>query len=199
MAIVAAALLTVAAILGCDSDGAQDSPPPEAFSADTSIDPADKPLPPLQRPRVRIEKSARRLLVFDGDRIAKTYRAASGSADGDKAREGDRRTPEGSFYICMKNPQSKYLLSLGLSYPNIEDAERGLADALIDRGQYERIISAIGRKAQPPWYTPLGGEIMIHGHGAATNWTAGCVALSNDDITELYRALPVGTPVEIVP
>ena len=163
------------------------------------MSPQDVKLPVLKNPKILVEKSARRLSVFDGSAFVKSYRVALGWGAGDKVREGDGCTPEGKFYICVKNPGSRYHLSLGLSYPDIEDAERGLRDALIDRQEYQRIVDAVSQKAIPPWKTPLGGEIMIHGHGAERDWTAGCVAMADADVEELYNALPVGAPVEIVP
>ena len=163
------------------------------------VSPPDTPLPPLEQPRVVVEKAARRLTVYDGNRAAKSYRVALGRGRGDKVREGDGCTPEGTFYLCHHNPESSYHLSMGLSYPNVEDADRGLRDGLINRAEHLRIVEAIRRKSTPPWNTELGGEIMIHGHGAGRDWTAGCIALSNGDVTELYDALPDGTEVEIRP
>ena len=165
-------------------------------------DPAEDkrvPLPPLAQPRLLIEKSLHRLTVYDGAEAVKSYRCAIGGGRGDKVREGDRCTPEGRFYVCVRNPQSKYVLSLGLSYPSVEDAERGLRDGLIARTQYEEILRAIREARQPPWDTGLGGEIMIHGCGAGRDWTLGCVALDDEDIRELYPAIPLGTEVEIRP
>jgi murein L,D-transpeptidase YafK len=124
---------------------------------------------------------------------------------GDKSVEGDRKTPEGQFHIVFKNPQSKFHLSLGLDYPNREDAERGLAAGLINRKQYDDILAALAsdltrqENQQKLWYTPLGGEIFLHGHAEGRTGTAGCVALSNSDIEELYAILPLGTPVEVRP
>jgi len=115
----------------------------------------------------------------------------------DKIKEGDRRTPEGSFYVFVKNEKSAFYLSLGLSYPNIEDAERGLRDGLINRTQYNQIVQAIRSKAAPPQNTPLGGLIYIHGNGSQTDWTWGCVALDDNDIRELFDAVPKGTEVDI--
>lgn len=157
------------------------------------------PLPALRRPRVVIRKSAHRLTVYDGDRRVRSYRAAVGSGRGDKAREGDRRTPEGEFVICVKNPRSRFKRALGLSYPNVEDAARGLRDGLITSQQHDAIVAAIRQGKRPPWDTALGGEIMIHGGGAGSDWTIGCVALEDEDVLEVYRALPVGTPVKILP
>jgi murein L,D-transpeptidase YafK len=115
----------------------------------------------------------------------------------DKVRQGDRRTPEGEFYVFTKNDKSAFYLSLGLSYPNIEDAERGLRDNLISRRQHDAIVRAVNRRATPPQNTALGGDIYIHGNGANSDWTWGCVALENADMKELFDAIPVGTPVEI--
>ena len=114
-------------------------------------------------------------------------------------REGDGATPEGDFYIFVKNNKSAYYLSLGVSYPNVEDAERGFRDGLITNAQYNAIVEANRKKAAPPQYTKLGGLIYIHGHGAKSDWTWGCVALENEDMKELYDAVSVGTPVTIKP
>jgi murein L,D-transpeptidase YafK len=117
----------------------------------------------------------------------------------DKIRQGDRATPEGEFYIFTKNDRSAYYLSLGVSYPNIEDAERGLRDGLISRADHDAIVKAIKRGVTPPQHTALGGDIYIHGNGASSDWTWGCVALENEDIRELFDAARVGTPVTIKP
>lgn len=89
-------------------------------------------------------------------------------------RQGDRRTPEGEFYIFTKNDKSAFYLSLGVSYPNIEDAERGLRDGMITRGQHDAIVRATRNKRTPPQNTRLGGTIYIHGNGASSDWTWGC-------------------------
>jgi len=190
--------LLVRRFLGA-TDGSSPSP--------AASGPAGRPKAPPPRaigskpahPRVVIEKSRHLLTLYDGDVMVKSYRCAIGGGRRDKVREGDHCTPEGQFYICVKNPNSKYVLSLGLSYPNEEDAARGLRDNLIGRKDRDRIVAAIRDRRQPPWDTPLGGEIMIHGCGAGRDWTLGCIALDNDDIRELYRLLPVGTQVHIRP
>lgn len=197
-ALVAFGVLIVYELVGSSGSGVA-SDGPDGSPAPSPSPLQDKPLGPLTAPHVLIEKSAHRLTVYDGEVAAKTYRCAVGGGQGDKAREGDRCTPEGVFYICLKNPQSQYVLSLGLSYPNIEDAQRGLGEGLISRDQYRRIVYAIRNGRPPPWDTALGGEIMIHGNGAGRDWTLGCVALDDNDIRELYPALPVGTVVKIRP
>lgn len=132
--------------------------------------------------------------------MVRTYRIGLGlSPSGDKVRAGDRRTPEGDFYIFTKNDKSAFYLSLGLSYPNPSHAERGLRAGLITRAQYDAITRALRAKQTPLQNTRLGGDIYIHGNGAQSDWTWGCVALENEDIRELFNAVSVGTRVKIEP
>ncbi|HEX8128728.1 MAG TPA: L,D-transpeptidase [Pyrinomonadaceae bacterium] len=153
---------------------------------------------PLVNPRIVVSKSKRQLLLYADGALVRTYRIALGAnPSDDKVRQGDRATPEGDFYICVKNARSNFYLSLGLSYPNEEDAERGLRDKLITRAERDRIVRAIRNKQRPPWDTALGGEIFIHGGGTDGDWTWGCVGLANPDIKELFDALPLGTRVRI--
>src|SRR5438309_775271 len=84
---------------------------------------------PLVKPRIVVKKGQRQLLLFSGDKLVRTYHIGLGSSPvGDKVRQGDRRTPEGDFYIFTKNDKSAFYLSLGVSYPNGMHAERGLRD-----------------------------------------------------------------------
>ena len=155
---------------------------------------------PLKDARIVVLKSKRRLELYSDGSLVRTYRIGLGlNPVDDKQREGDRATPEGEFYIFTKNPKSAFYLSLGISYPNIEDAERGLREGLITRAQRDQVVRAIKRKVGPPQYTALGGLIYIHGNGAGSDWTWGCVALENEDVKELYEAVDVGTPVRIDP
>lgn len=148
--------------------------------------------------RIEISKSDRTLKVFNGQTLVKTFKVALGfSAVGDKEIEGDGKTPEGSFYIFTKNPESKFDLSLGISYPSIEDAERGLKADLISRDEFDSITRSIREKAKPLQKTKLGGEIYIHGGGIDGDWTDGCIALTNKEIESLFHLIPVGTIVEI--
>lgn len=162
-------------------------------------------LQPLKNPRIEVQKSARILTVFDGGKPVKKYRCCTGRAAGQKQKEGDLRTPEGEFFVCYRNPQSSYTLSLGLSYPTPADAARGLRDGLITPEQHDAILVAHAHRDYTPqlweslWKTHLGGEVMIHGAGASRNGTAGCVGMNDDDIRELYPAIPYGTPVRIMP
>ena len=155
---------------------------------------------PLRDPKIVVHKRERKLLLYAAGKLVRTYRVGLGlSPVGDKVREGDRRTPEGDFYVFIKNDHSAYYLSLGLSYPNAAHAARGLRDGLITKIQYDRIMRALQLREAPPQNTPLGGEIYIHGNGSRTDWTWGCVALEDSDMRELFDAIPVGTPVTIRP
>ncbi|MBK9089878.1 MAG: L,D-transpeptidase [Holophagales bacterium] len=160
-----------------------------------------KPLPAsVENPRLVVRKARRELLVYSGERVLKTYRVGLGlDPVSPKKRKGDLATPEGSYVVCMKNPRSQFVLSLGLSYPNPADAARGLKTGLISRRQHGQIVESARVGRCPPWNTPLGGEVFIHGSGSATDWTWGCVALDDDDVRELYPRIPVGTPVVIEP
>jgi len=155
---------------------------------------------PLQKPRIVIYKSARKFEFYSDKTLLRTYRIGLGfSPVADKVREGDGATPEGDFYVFVKNNKSAYYLSLGVSYPNLEDAARGLREGLITKAQHDAIVAANRKKTGPPQYTKLGGLIYIHGNGAKSDWTWGCVALENGDMKELFDAVSVGTPVTIKP
>ena len=137
--------------------------------------------------RIVVEKSARQLLVFrNGNRI-KTYRIALGRSPlGAKQEEGDMKTPEGIYKVDGRNPQSSFHLALHISYPSDEDDKRAAANG----------VSA-------------GFDIMIHGiqNGRGWigafhrwhDWTAGCIAVTDEEIEELWRVTPDGTTIEIRP
>ena len=151
-------------------------------------------------PSILVLKAERRLELRHGDRIVKTYRIGLGNTPtGAKQRQGDGRTPEGTFYVCVKNPKSKYHLSLGLSYPTPADAARGLRDGLVTQAQHDAILAAHKNHTTPPWNTALGGEVFIHGNGSGSDWTLGCVALDDANMTELYALVGKGTAIIIRP
>ena len=147
------------------------------------------PLPALplvgEIDRIEIVKSDRILIAYqDGKPVRRVSIALGFAPTGDKERQGDGRTPEGLFRIDRKNPQSRFHLSLGIDYPQAQDLER----------------------ARTGGYDP-GGDIFIHGQPAplsgrqriVTDWTAGCIAVNNEVMEELFAATPIGTPVEIRP
>lgn len=154
----------------------------------------------LTMPRLEVFKAKRELQLFDGDKLIKTWRVALGmNPKPSKEKEGDRATPEGSYYICRKNPKSQYHLSLGISYPGPLDAERGFKAKMISENERKAIHEAHRKGETPPWKTALGGEIFIHGSGSKSDWTLGCIALENSEIEELYKLIPVRTPITIHP
>jgi murein L,D-transpeptidase YafK len=137
--------------------------------------------------RVVVEKSARRLTLLKNGSTLKIYRVALGRAPvGAKEYEGDQRTPEGIYSIDFHKPDSDYHLALHLSYPEQRDIDRAAAQGL-----------------------SAGSDIMIHGlpNGRGwigrfhrrNDWTAGCVAVTDFEIEEIYRAVPDGTPIELRP
>lgn len=134
-----------------------------------------------------VEKAKRSLTLYAGKKPIKTYRIVlGGNPVGDKEQEGDSRTPEGRYIIDAKNPNSSFHLSLHISYPDRQDR------------------AAARRKGVPP-----GGAIMIHGSpdylsalyvtGVYPDWTAGCIAVSNAEIEEIYASVRVGTRIVIKP
>ncbi len=134
-----------------------------------------------------VYKSKRELLVYANGKLIKNYEISLGSQPvGDKEFEGDNKTPEGLYIINDKNPNSGYYKNLGISYPDIDDIE------------YSK---GLGKSP--------GGDIKIHGirnrlgfigkFHRWIDWTAGCIAVTNDEIDELYRAVKIGTPIEIKP
>ncbi len=137
--------------------------------------------------KVVVNKSKRELLLFKRGIAARTYRVALGrNPAGAKEREGDGKTPEGLYTIVGRNAKSSFHRSLRISYPSNLDRERARR-------------AGVG----------TGGDIMIHGLpngqgriGAAhraMDWTEGCIAVTNEEIEEIWRLVPDGTPVQINP
>lgn len=129
-----------------------------------------------------ISKKNRTMALMSGSKTLKRYRVKLGfQPDGHKFRAGDGRTPEGSYYIDRRNPRSDFYLSLGISYPNAQDVMR----------------------AQAMGVDP-GGDIFIHGgpnHRSPKkrgDWTAGCIAVSDAEIEEIWAMTPTGVPVTIL-
>lgn len=156
--------------------------------------------------RIVVDKSDHVLALFSNDSLLKTYHVELGDNGlEDKAVAGDHKTPEGTFYISEKlvlNPVDEFLGSrwMRLSYPNIEDADRGLRDGLIDQQTREDIVAAFNQGKTTPQRTALGGGVGIHGGDTpqmGSDWTWGCVALTDADVEEFYDYVHVGTQVII--
>lgn len=131
-----------------------------------------------------VNKGDRRMYLVGDDRVLKKYKISLGFApEGDKQFEGDGKTPEGTYIIDRRNPNSRFHLSLGISYPNAQD----VAEA-----------RAMGKSP--------GGEIFIHGqenpfsrYKSTENWTLGCIAVKNKEIEVIYAMVKNGTPITINP
>ena len=155
---------------------------------------------------IRVSKRERRVYVYRGTELAHAFEAdmaynsfADKKRNGGKNRPDHWRTPEGTFYVVHKNPQSEFYKALVLNYPKMEDARRGLEAGLISRAQYEAIRQAQQEHRMPPMGTDLGGWIEVHGDGTgdATAWTQGCVAIRNAAMDVIWEQVRVGTPVLI--
>ncbi len=182
------------------------------------------PCPPSNRPsgiaarlsafdgelRIVVQKSKNVLTLYKGMTPVKSYWAVFGKGynAGDKRERGDKRTPEGEFYICSLNHSERFYKFMGISYPGISQAKTGLQRGVITESEYREIERAIQERRQPPWDTELGGAVGIHGRllDAAIkrtpnllNWTDGCIALDNADVDEIFSVVSIGTPVTILP
>lgn len=131
--------------------------------------------------QVQVHKADRKMYLLHNDEVLDSFDIALGFApEGDKQVEGDGKTPEGLYHISHRNPRSAYHLSLGVSYPNAAD----VANA-----------EAMGK--------PPGGDIFIHGGPlgriAQRDWTAGCIAVKDREIEQIYVMVNPGTPIWILP
>lgn len=138
--------------------------------------------PDLEVNKVVVQKGKRRMLLMHDDKVVARYRVNLGfEPEGTKAFQGDGRTPEGVYFITHRNPDSAFHRSLGISYPNRVDVARA---------------AAYGRSP--------GGDIFIHGgprpiDPRGKDWTAGCIAVSNAEIEDIYARVSPGTLIEIQP
>lgn len=155
---------------------------------------------------IHVDKTDHELGITWNGTLLKSYHVElSEMGLGDKAVSGDHKTPEGTFYIAEKsvlNPPDQYLGTrwMELSYPNIEDANRGLQQGLISRNVHDQIVAAINSGGIPPQDTALGGGVGIHGGSTPAlgkDWTWGCTGLTNKDVEDFYGYVAVGTKVII--
>lgn len=155
---------------------------------------------------ILVDTDSRVLQVLRGTRVVASFEGVAIGRYGKSyfRRKGDNRTPLGKFRIGWITSNTRYHLFLGLTFPDLEAADRALQDGGIDEAQWQAIRRASVAGKTPPQNTPLGGNIGIHGVGKGDvevheqyNWTNGCVALTNAQIDQLVRWVKVGTPVEI--
>lgn len=161
---------------------------------------------PLAEPRIVIEKSKRQLSLYNGETLIKTFHVDLGrKPNGPKESQGDYRTPEGTFHIVKRSDVSNFHLFLGLNYPNSSSADQALNQRKISKALRDQIVVSEQKKTIPPWNTKLGGAVGIHGVGKGQSlvrkfgkdWTAGCIALTDREIEEIWVATNQWTPVEI--
>jgi murein L,D-transpeptidase YafK len=140
-----------------------------------------------QADSVLVVKSERKLYLLRAGRVLRTFDVALGLVpNGPKQREGDFRTPEGKYFLESRNTDSDYFLSIKVSYPNEQDRSRARAQGL-----------------------DPGGQIMIHGlpnepryaqrHYESSDWTDGCIAVSNSDMVDIWLMTRESLPIEIRP
>ncbi|MTH77526.1 L,D-transpeptidase family protein [Paracoccus aestuariivivens] len=134
---------------------------------------------------VLVQKSDRKMYLLSGNRALKVYDIGLGNEPiGHKQIEGDGKTPEGMYFIDRRNPDSKYHLSIGVSYPDVVD---------------QATAAALGQRP--------GGDIFIHGQGPEgralskyrRDWTAGCIAVRDEEVEDIYAMVRNGTPILIRP
>ncbi|WP_081813601.1 L,D-transpeptidase family protein [Marinobacter sp. HL-58] len=136
---------------------------------------------------VLVRKEERRLYLISGEEVVRSYRIGLGdNPSGHKLYEGDKRTPEGEYVLDWRNPDSDFYKSIHISYPNKQDREQASA-----------------------WGLDPGGSIMIHGLPneagdmafayLGLDWTDGCIAVSNEEMDEIWQLVADGTPIRIVP
>lgn len=157
--------------------------------------------------RIDVWKSSHRLLATCGDGGAFDLTVAIGRGDlAAKAEFGDGQTPEGHYAVAGPARASRFHLFIPIDYPSVRDADRGLAGGLIDAATHARILDAHALGRLPPQETVLGGAIGLHGEGERwqgesrhSDWTLGCIAVSDIEIERLADRVGVGVPVVIHP
>jgi len=157
---------------------------------------------------ITVFKGRHELWLYRGTERLKIYRIFWGSSPGaNKEKRGDNRTPIGNCRVVEKTENGKFHRFLAINYPNLQDADRAYDQGTITADDWVKILQAEGTGAKPPWNTPLGGLLGIHGIGENEklklgliedmDWTNGCIALTNREVDELYRIVPLGAPVRI--
>jgi murein L,D-transpeptidase YafK len=145
------------------------------------------PADPAPADRIVIVKSTRTMTLMRDGKVVKTYKVALGARPvGAKDRQGDHKTPEGKYFVDAKKNPSLFFLALHLSYPNAADKEKARRLGVSPGGDVE--IHGLGKT-----YGWVGSAHRLH------DWTDGCIAVTNEEIEEIFRLVAVGTPVEIRP
>jgi murein L,D-transpeptidase YafK len=169
---------------------------------------SEKGILELQNVRLFVDKKNYRIELYSNNILIKSYKSVFGkNSNLIKSSADDNVTPIGEYVICSIDTASKYHTFLRLNYPNGRDAAEALKQGYIDADEFNAITLAEKQDACPPKETKLGSEIGIHGIGTynyifknlpfSFNWTNGSIAVSNENIDELYSVVKIGTPVKI--
>ncbi|MCH7696358.1 MAG: L,D-transpeptidase [Proteobacteria bacterium] len=158
--------------------------------------------------RIEISKTDQELRVKKDNQLVAKFRIAYGKgANGNKRQLGDNKTPTGHYKVLQFKSNSRFHFFMQIDYPNLLDAWYGYKNQIITAREFKEIAIAYKSKRMPPQDTALGGYIGIHGLGEVSvqkldihdkfNWTEGCIALKNEEITELRKYVSIGTPITI--
>jgi murein L,D-transpeptidase YafK len=169
---------------------------------------AEKNLKKLTNVRLIVHRMNYEMDLYSDTILVKSYKAVFGrNSSNVKTGATDFATPRGKYFICRIDTQTKYYKCFRLNYPNESDAAEAFKKKEITQKEYLKIVHSLNKNGCPPQTTYLGGRIGIHGIGKYNfifknlpfvfNWTNGSIAISNDDIDELYKFVKIGTPVLI--
>lgn len=162
----------------------------------------------LHDPNIIISRKDYTLNLYEDTVLIKSYRASFGkNVSIPKTKANDYSTPVGTYQICQIDKDHKYYIKLKLNYPNINDITEALRKNLITQREFDQLKFEFYYEDCPSLKTPLGNDVSIHGIGEYNfifrnlpfvfNWTDGSIAVSNEDIYELYTVVSKGTKVVI--
>lgn len=168
----------------------------------------EKGISELKNPRIRVNRADYELELYEDSTLVKRYRVSFGrNVHRLKSKAGDEATPVGVYEICSIDTQYKFNKFFRLNYPNISDASDALRKDWITQEEFDQIKDNIKEGNCPGFNKVLGGDIGIHGIGRLNfiiknlpfvyNWTNGSIAMSDEDIDELYTVIKVGCKVVI--
>jgi murein L,D-transpeptidase YafK len=168
----------------------------------------EKNINELKKIHIVVDRSNFSLELYSDTLLVKKYKAVFGKNRSKiKTSVYDYVTPTGEYEICKIDTNTQYHKFLQINYPNLKDAGEALKNGYIKKEEYQLILSNIDEKGCPPSDTKLGANIGIQGTGKYNfifknlpfvfNWTNGSIAISNENIDELYKVVKIGTPVKI--
>lgn len=155
-----------------------------------------------------VDKTQRTLALVTNGKTVASFPVLVGKNPGHKEREGDMRTPEGCYFVLRLLPDEEavgegYYKGLHLSYPDVSDAARGLANGATDEALYQQVVRAYREGNIPPQESALGGYVAIHAGLAEdekfVRGTLGCVVMRNRDMDQVYAFARPGMPIFIWP